>query len=88
MITLDGGSDPGYRGLLVHEIGHNWFYGMVGNNETYRASMDEGFTQFRTAWGLRKIDGDYIVGGKPRSKYRRKFYEPTNVLDARVMRER
>ena len=27
MITLDGGGEPGYRGLLVHEIGHNWFYG-------------------------------------------------------------
>ena len=25
MMTLDRGSDPGYRGLLNHEIGHNWF---------------------------------------------------------------
>ncbi len=57
MLTLDGGSDPGYRGLLAHEIGHNWFYGMVGNNETYRAMLDEGFTQFLTSWALRKIDG-------------------------------
>jgi hypothetical protein len=86
MITLDGGGDPGYRGLLVHEIGHNWFYGMVGNNETYRASMDEGFTQFLTAWGMREIDGDYIIEGKPKSKYRRKFHEPTEVVDARVYR--
>ncbi len=86
MLTLDGGGDPGYRGLLVHEIGHNWFYGMVGNNETYRASMDEGFTQFLTAWGMREIDGDYVVEGKPKNKYRRKFYEPTEVLDARVFR--
>ena len=52
MLTLDGGSDPGYRGLFVHEIGHNWFYGMVGTNETYRAMLDEGFTQFLTGWGL------------------------------------
>ena len=37
MMTLDRGSDPGYRGLLAHEIGHNWFFGQVGNNETYRA---------------------------------------------------
>src|SRR5690606_14844310 len=61
MITLDGGSDPGYRGLLVHEIGHNWFYGMVGSNETYRAAFDEGFTQFLTAWGLEKVDGPDLV---------------------------
>ena len=48
--------------------------------------MDEGFTQFLTAWGMREIDGDYVVEGKPRNKYRRKFYEPTEVLDARVFR--
>jgi hypothetical protein len=52
MLTLDGGNDPDYRGLLAHEVGHNWFFGMVGNNETYRAFLDEGFTQFLTAWGL------------------------------------
>ena len=59
MLTLDGGFDPYYRDLLVHEIGHNWFFGQVGTNETYRASLDEGFTQFLTAWGLNKIDGAY-----------------------------
>ena len=46
MITLDGGKDPSYRGLLAHEIGHQWFYAQVGSNETYRAALDEGFTQF------------------------------------------
>ncbi|WP_276131987.1 M1 family metallopeptidase [Polluticoccus soli] len=84
MLTLDGGSDPGYRGLLVHELAHNWFYGMVGSNETYRAALDEGFTQFLTAWGLRRIDGDTLVAAKPKSKYRRKFYEPEIVADKRV----
>lgn len=85
MITLDGGSDPGYRGLLTHEIGHNWFYGQVGSNETYRAAMDEGFTQFITAWGLRRIDGDIIVSGLPKSGYRRHFWEPPLVLDRSVL---
>ena len=81
MITLDGGSDPGYRGLLVHEIGHNWFYGQVGSNETYRAAMDEGFTQFLTARGLSIIDGDTVLAAKPKSKYRRHFFEPAMILD-------
>jgi len=85
MITLDGGSEPGYRGLFTHEIGHNWFYGQVGSNETYRAAMDEGFTQFLTAWGLRKIDGDNMVVAKPKSKYRQHFAEPANALDRNVL---
>lgn len=58
MLTLDGGRDPGYRSLLAHEIGHNWFFGMVGNNETYRAALDEGFTQFMTAWAMTYLEGD------------------------------
>ncbi len=79
MLTLDGGGDPGYRGLFVHEVGHNWFFGQVGNNETYRASLDEGFTQFLTAWGLARIDGDTMVTGIPRSAYVRKFLKPSNT---------
>ncbi len=85
MLTLDGGFDPSYRGLLVHEIGHNWFYGMVGSNETYRAAMDEGFTQFLTAYGLNKLEGENMPEGRIRSKYRRHFAEPTNVRDRNVL---
>jgi hypothetical protein len=85
MLTLDGGSEPGYHGLLVHEIGHNWFYGMVGSNETYRAAMDEGFTQFLTSWGLRKIDGDTIKPGRATPKWTGKWAEPTLVMDRNVL---
>ncbi len=84
MLTLDGGSDPGYRGLLVHEIGHNWFYGMVGSNETYRAAMDEGFTQFLTAWGLKRIEGENLPENKPKNKLKNWVYEPTKIKDVRV----
>ncbi|OFY70745.1 MAG: hypothetical protein A3G23_08120 [Bacteroidetes bacterium RIFCSPLOWO2_12_FULL_37_12] len=54
MLTLDGGFYPQHQGLLAHEVGHNWFFGMVGNNETYRAMLDEGFTQFLTSWCMSK----------------------------------
>ena len=84
MLTLDSGEDPSYRGLLVHEIGHNWFFGQVGNNETYRALLDEGFTQFLTAWGLIKIDGDYLVTNKTTDKYKSRFEKPTKAIDSRV----
>jgi len=61
MITLDSGRDPGYRGLLVHEIAHMWFFGQVGTNETYRAALDEGFTQFLSGWGEEAIEGEYMT---------------------------
>jgi hypothetical protein len=84
MITMDGGRDPAYRGLLVHEIGHNWFYGMVGSNETYRAALDEGFTQFLTSEGLRKMDGDTFTEEKPQSKWKQHFAEQRMTRDVRV----
>ena len=68
MLTLDGGVFPSHKNLLAHEIGHNWFFGMVGNNETYRASLDEGFTQFLTAWAMKKIHHQDVYDN-PYDKY-------------------
>ena len=84
MLTLDGGMEPDYHSLLAHEVGHNWFFGMVGNNETYRAMLDEGFTQFIDSWALLKIDGPLGVHGTPRSSYARQFYKPTDVRNSEV----
>jgi hypothetical protein len=86
MLTLDGGGDPSYRSLLAHEIGHNWFYGQVGTNETYRAFMDEGFTQFLTAWSMVKIDGDTVVRRKGTffPKFYERFERPVLAIDNEV----
>ena len=84
MLTLDGGADPDYRGLLAHEVGHNWFFGMVGNNETYRAFLDEGFTQFLTSWGLEHIDGDTLPMSRPKGKYLQRFKKKELTRESRV----
>ena len=39
-------SDP--EGVTVHECGHQWWYGMVGNNEFEEAWLDEGFNTYST----------------------------------------
>ncbi len=38
-----------YEYTIVHEIGHQWFYAMVGNNEFAHGWMDEGLTEYITA---------------------------------------
>lgn len=84
MLTLDGGYDPDYRDLLAHEISHNWFFGMVGSNETYRAALDEGFTQFLTNWTYERIDGVQRVKYAPKSSYVQRFMEPDYVRNSEV----
>ena len=32
--------------VITHEVGHNWFYGMLGSNERAHAWMDEGINSF------------------------------------------
>ncbi len=84
MLTLDGGYDPDYRDLFAHEISHNWFFGMVGSNETYRAALDEGFTQFLTDWTYERIDGPLRVKYAPRSNYIQRFTEPDYVRNGEI----
>ena len=79
MLTMDGGSDPGYRDLLAHEIAHQWFYGMVGNNETYRAMLDEGFSQFIESECVRKLEGHWGLNQKSKNAYIERFRDSVTV---------
>ncbi len=48
MVTLvtSGRSVSGLVGVIIHELMHQWYYGLMANNESYASWMDEGFTEF------------------------------------------
>ncbi len=52
--------------VVIHEAGHQWWYGIVGNNEFEDAWLDEGINTFATA---RAMEQDY-----PRTYYERYFF--------------
>ena len=51
-------------GDLMHETGHMWFPMQVGSSETRFPWMDEGFTQFDAAQGMRQLYGEPRPGGR------------------------
>ncbi|MFM2136123.1 MAG: hypothetical protein RL021_1523 [Bacteroidota bacterium] len=48
MITAIGSAGNPYQldAVLAHEIGHNWFYGILGSNERLHPWQDEGMNSF------------------------------------------
>ena len=48
MITVIGytSTDLALDEVITHEVGHNWFYGILANNERPYAWMDEGLNSF------------------------------------------
>ncbi|MEJ2635182.1 MAG: M1 family metallopeptidase [Calditrichia bacterium] len=48
---------------IIHEIAHQWFYGLLANNQTRYGWMDEGFATYFENLGMEQIYGekkDYI----------------------------
>lgn len=42
--------------VIAHEVGHNWFYGVLANNERQHAWMDEGITSYYEQKYLEYVD--------------------------------
>ncbi|MCM1395800.1 MAG: M1 family metallopeptidase [Corallococcus sp.] len=54
MVTSGSSS---YREAVAHETAHQWFYGLVGNDQIADAWMDEGLAEFLTYLYLDKNNG-------------------------------
>jgi len=46
------------EGLTLHELGHQWFYGIVASNENASAMLDEGLTTYATAEAIVALYGE------------------------------
>lgn len=52
-------SIPGFfEFLVVHEVGHQWWYGLVGNDQYLHAFMDEGLTNYVSTIYFEKQHGE------------------------------
>lgn len=66
LISDDVTEKADYINVIVHEIAHQWWYGLVGNNEFQHGWLDEGLTEYSTNLFYREnpdynIDADEII---------------------------
>ncbi|MBJ9987617.1 M1 family metallopeptidase [Paenibacillus sp. S28] len=56
-------SDPAHDDVFVHEIAHQWFHALIGNNSETESFLDEGFADFSKVYFAEKR-GDALGGFK------------------------
>lgn len=61
-------SEQSLAGVTAHEVAHQWFYGILANNESREAYLDEGFTSFATTIAMKRLFGEHSeLPGQERS---------------------
>ncbi len=63
LITSPKAAEPELDGVIAHEVGHNWFYGIIASNERVHAWMDEGMnTYFQFRYEAQKHKANSVFG--------------------------
>ncbi|HUO51119.1 MAG TPA: M1 family aminopeptidase, partial [Gemmatimonadaceae bacterium] len=80
MMVMYGSAGPSW-GLVLHEVGHIYTYGILANNEWRSGWMDEGLTDYQSDWaqGLTLPERAAGLGPKdppPPAGYRGKAHRP------------
>lgn len=55
-------SGPEPEQVALHELAHQWWYGLVGSNEFEEAWLDEGFTTYSSGLAMDALYGPKIFG--------------------------
>jgi hypothetical protein len=58
MLQMNGSAS---QGLVLHEGGHVYSYGILANNEWQSGWMDEGLTSYQTSWAQGKTRRDFAA---------------------------
>jgi len=76
--------------VIMHEVGHNWFYGMLGSNERLHPWMDEGLNSFNenryieTKYPEASIVGHRVIKQFDLARYKHKAqYEISYLINAK-----
>lgn len=70
-ITIIGKTQSAFTldNVITHEVGHNWFYGILGSNERLHAWMDEGINTFNESRYIRKKYPDATIISERKQKH-------------------
>ena len=82
LITSPDADEERLDAVITHEVGHNWFYGMLASNERQHAWLDEGInTYYQFRYEAEKWRGNSIFGNDIPKELTRK---PVNEFQAAV----
>jgi hypothetical protein len=63
LITSPESNEEGLDGVITHEVGHNWFYGILGSNERDYPWLDEGLnTYYQFRYEAEKYRSNSVFG--------------------------